>query len=74
MVGAEGQITMSNSVNSFLHAAAGERPYRIHIDPANDGSEEVSLVADHIRSEFLSRIGLEDLLLHPRSRRRFAQS
>ncbi|MEZ0068038.1 NAD(P)-dependent dehydrogenase (short-subunit alcohol dehydrogenase family) [Streptacidiphilus sp. MAP12-20] len=42
----------------------GERPFRTHIDPANDGSEEVSVVADRIRSEFYQRIGLEDLL-HP---------
>ncbi|WP_405392589.1 SDR family NAD(P)-dependent oxidoreductase [Streptomyces sp. NBC_01102] len=42
----------------------GKRPFRVHIDPANDGSEIVSAVADHIRAEFLTRIGLEDLL-HP---------
>jgi len=34
------------------------------VDPADDGSEVVSAVADRIRAEFLTRIGLEDLL-HP---------
>jgi hypothetical protein len=34
----------------------------VHIDPANDGSEEVSNVADRVRREFYGRIGLEDLL------------
>jgi hypothetical protein len=34
------------------------------VDPADDGSEVVSAVADRIRAEFLARIGLEDLL-HP---------
>jgi hypothetical protein len=34
----------------------------VHIDPANDGAEEVSSVADRIRAEFLGRIGLADLL------------
>ncbi|MFK4188845.1 short-chain dehydrogenase/reductase [Streptomyces sparsogenes] len=44
----------------------GTRPYRVHIDPANDGSEEVSKTADRIRREFLTRIGLDDLLtVHP---------
>ncbi|HEY0249503.1 MAG TPA: SDR family oxidoreductase [Gryllotalpicola sp.] len=40
----------------------GQRPYRVHIDPANDGSEEVSQVADRIRAEFLTRVDLADLL------------
>jgi hypothetical protein len=34
----------------------------VHIDPANDGSERVSGVADEVRREFLTRVGLEDLL------------
>jgi NAD(P)-dependent dehydrogenase (short-subunit alcohol dehydrogenase family) len=40
----------------------GTRPYRVVIDPADDGSSSVSVVADRIRREFLTRIGLEDLL------------
>jgi NAD(P)-dependent dehydrogenase (short-subunit alcohol dehydrogenase family) len=55
---------VSDEIARIVALPAVERPYRIHIDPANDGSEEVSLVADRIRSEFLNRIGLEDLL-HP---------
>lgn len=46
----------------------GTRPFRSHIDPADDGSEVVSAVADRIRAEFLARIGLEDLL-HPAARK-----
>ncbi|WP_327238247.1 SDR family NAD(P)-dependent oxidoreductase [Streptomyces sp. NBC_01317] len=41
----------------------GKRPFRVHVDPADDGSGTVSAVADHIRAEFLTRIGLEDLLV-----------
>jgi NAD(P)-dependent dehydrogenase (short-subunit alcohol dehydrogenase family) len=40
----------------------GTRPFRVHIDPADDGAEEVSKVADRIRANFLTRIGLQDLL------------
>ena len=40
----------------------GERPYRVHIDPADDGSERVSDVADAVRAEFLHRVELDDLL------------
>jgi NAD(P)-dependent dehydrogenase (short-subunit alcohol dehydrogenase family) len=42
----------------------GKRPFRIHIDPADDGAEVVNAVADRIRAEFLNRIDLSDLL-HP---------
>jgi hypothetical protein len=34
----------------------------VHVDPADDGSQEVSVVADRVRAEFLNRIGLADLL------------
>jgi len=40
----------------------GHRPFRVHIDPANDGSETVSNVADLVRRDFYHRVGLEDLL------------
>ncbi|MGS2616181.1 SDR family NAD(P)-dependent oxidoreductase [Micromonospora sp. LZ34] len=42
----------------------GKRPFRVHVDPADDGAEVVSAVADRIRVEFLTRVGLDDLL-HP---------
>jgi NAD(P)-dependent dehydrogenase (short-subunit alcohol dehydrogenase family) len=44
----------------------GQRPFRVHIDPANDGAEEVSAVADQVRERFYHRINFEDLL-HPAS-------
>jgi NAD(P)-dependent dehydrogenase (short-subunit alcohol dehydrogenase family) len=40
----------------------GRRPFRTHIDPADDGSAVVSAVADRMRTEFLRRIGLDDML------------
>src|SRR5262249_39123187 len=40
----------------------GERPFRVHIDPADDGAEEVNALGDRIRTRFYERIGLEDLL------------
>lgn len=44
----------------------GTRPFRVHIDPADDGAAVVNAVADRVRAEFLGRIGLSDLL-HPAS-------
>ncbi|MEV7098799.1 hypothetical protein AB0M80_38800 [Amycolatopsis sp. NPDC051045] len=43
-------------------ASAGLRPFRVHVDPSNDGSEVVSVVNDRIRAGFYRRIGIEQLL------------
>ena len=40
----------------------GKRPFRVHIDPAQDGAEIVNGVADRIRAEMYRNIGLSDLL------------
>src|SRR5689334_11080193 len=49
---------VSAEIARIVDLPAGKRPYRVTIDPANDGSEEVSDVADRIRREFLTRIDL----------------
>jgi NAD(P)-dependent dehydrogenase (short-subunit alcohol dehydrogenase family) len=57
---------VSDEIARIVALPEGERPYRIHIDPADDGSKEVSDVGDRIRREFLTRIDLGDLLTaHP---------
>ncbi|MEU8621555.1 SDR family oxidoreductase [Streptomyces sp. NPDC048623] len=53
---------VSDEIARIVALPAGQRPFRVHIDPADDGSEEVSEVADRIRREFLTRIDLADLL------------
>ncbi|KAI5795240.1 short-chain alcohol dehydrogenase [Geopyxis carbonaria] len=40
----------------------GERPFRTHVDPTNDGCEVVNEVADRMRTVMYQRIGLEELL------------
>jgi NAD(P)-dependent dehydrogenase (short-subunit alcohol dehydrogenase family) len=40
----------------------GRRPFRVHVDPSQDGAEIVNGVADRVRAEMFRRIGLEDLL------------
>jgi NAD(P)-dependent dehydrogenase (short-subunit alcohol dehydrogenase family) len=40
----------------------GTRPFRVHIDPADDGAETVNRVGDLVRREFYRRIDLDDLL------------
>ncbi|MEV7678442.1 SDR family oxidoreductase [Streptomyces sp. NPDC088341] len=53
---------VADAIVEVVDTPHGSRPFRVHVDPADDGSEEVSEVADRIRAEFLTRIGLEDLL------------
>ncbi|MDX3853346.1 SDR family NAD(P)-dependent oxidoreductase [Streptomyces sp. AK02-01A] len=53
---------VADAIVEVVGTEHGKRPFRVHIDPANDGSEVVSAVADHVRAEFLTRIGLQDLL------------
>jgi NAD(P)-dependent dehydrogenase (short-subunit alcohol dehydrogenase family) len=53
---------VSDEIARIVALPEGQRPYRVHIDPSNDGSAEVSAVADRIRREFLTRIDLADLL------------
>src|SRR5258706_9408030 len=40
----------------------GKRPFRVHVDPTQDGAEVVNAVSDRVRAELLRRIGLGDLL------------
>ncbi len=40
----------------------GKRPFRVHIDPADDGAEVVNGVADRVRRELLRNMSLADLL------------
>jgi NAD(P)-dependent dehydrogenase (short-subunit alcohol dehydrogenase family) len=40
----------------------GRRPFRVHVDPSQDGAEVVNAVADRIRREMYRTIGLETLL------------
>ena len=53
---------VADAIVKVVDMPFGKRPFRIHIDPAQDGCEVVNAVADRIRAEFLRRIGLGDLL------------
>ena len=53
---------VADAIVKVVDMPFGKRPFRIHIDPGQDGAEVVNAVADRIRAEFLRRIGLGDLL------------
>ena len=54
--------TVAEELARVVGLPKGERPFRVHIDPADDGGWLVAEVGDRIRSEFLRRIDLGDLL------------
>ncbi|WP_446743493.1 SDR family oxidoreductase [Silvibacterium acidisoli] len=53
---------VAKAIVAVVDAPFGKRPFRVHIDPSQDGAEVVNAVADRIRIEFLRNIGLADLL------------
>ncbi|WFU91373.1 SDR family oxidoreductase (plasmid) [Rhizobium sp. CC1099] len=56
---------VARAIARVISAPFGTRPFRVHIDPSQDGAEVVNGVADRVRQEMFRRIGLEDLL-HPK--------
>ncbi len=53
---------VARAVVRVVGAPFGERPFRVHVDPSQDGAEVVNAVADRVRREMLRNIGLADLL------------
>lgn len=58
---------VAEAIVDAVGTPAGERPFRVHVDPSRDGSELVSAVYDRIRAEFYRRIGIGELLPEPAS-------
>lgn len=54
--------TVADAMVEVVDMPFGKRPFRVHIDPSQDGAEIVNGVADRVRAELLRRIGLEDVL------------
>jgi NAD(P)-dependent dehydrogenase (short-subunit alcohol dehydrogenase family) len=53
---------VADAIVKVVDAPYGKRPFRVHVDPTQDGAEVVNTVLDRVRAEFLRRIGLEDVL------------
>jgi NAD(P)-dependent dehydrogenase (short-subunit alcohol dehydrogenase family) len=50
------------AVVDVVNAPFGKRPFRVHIDPTQDGADVGFTVLDPVRAEMLHRVGLGDLL------------
>lgn len=53
---------VAEAVVQLVDMPFGKRPFRVHVDPSQDGAEVVNMVGDRVRAELLRRIGLSDLL------------
>jgi hypothetical protein len=52
---------VAKAIVNVVDMPFGKRSFRVHIDPAQDGAEIVT-VADRVRTEMYRNIGLSDLL------------
>ena len=53
---------VAEAVVKVVATPFGKRPFRVHIDPTQDGADVTFNVMDRVRAEMLHRVGLGDLL------------
>jgi NAD(P)-dependent dehydrogenase (short-subunit alcohol dehydrogenase family) len=53
---------VAEEIGRIVDLPFGKRPFRVHVDPAQDGAAVVFPVMDRVRTEMLHRIGLPELL------------
>jgi NAD(P)-dependent dehydrogenase (short-subunit alcohol dehydrogenase family) len=58
--------SVADAIVKVIDTPFGQRPFRVHIDPTQDGAEVAFAVIDRVRNEMLHRVGFSDLL-HPRA-------
>jgi NAD(P)-dependent dehydrogenase (short-subunit alcohol dehydrogenase family) len=54
--------TVAEAIVKVVDTPFGQRPFRVHIDPAQDGADVGFTVLDRLRAEMLHRVGFADLL------------
>jgi NAD(P)-dependent dehydrogenase (short-subunit alcohol dehydrogenase family) len=53
---------VAEAVVKVVDTPFGKRPFRVHVDPTQDGADVAFAVMDRMRTEMLHRVGLDDLL------------
>jgi len=53
---------VADAIVKVVDLPDGNRPFRVHIDPTQDGAEVAFAVIDSVRAEMLRRVGLAELL------------
>ena len=54
---------VADAMVAVVDTPFGQRPFRVHIDPTQDGADVAFAVMDRVRAEMLRRVGLSDLLV-----------
>jgi len=58
---------VSEAIVKVVDAPFGKRPFRVTIDPTQDGAEVAFAVIDRVRTEMLHRVRLDELLVPVRN-------
>ena len=53
---------VADAIVDVIDAPRGQRPFRVHIDPTQDGADVAFGVIDRVRTEMLHRVGMPELL------------
>ena len=54
--------SVADAIVRVVDTPFGKRPFRVHIDPTEDGADVAFAVIDRVRKEMLHRVGFSDLL------------
>jgi len=54
---------VGDAIARIVDMPFGKRPFRVHIDPTQDGAEVAFTVIDRMRTDMLHRVGLDELLI-----------
>ena len=57
--------SVADAIVKVVDTPFGKRPFRVHVDPTQDGADVAFAVIDRVRNEMLHRVGFSDVL-HPR--------
>ena len=57
--------SVADTIVNVVDTPFGKRPFRVHVDPTQDGADVAFAVIDRVRNEMLHRVGFSDVL-HPR--------
>ena len=60
---ADVKAVVGDAIAKIIDMPFGKRPFRVHIDPTQDGAEVSFAVIDRMRTEMLHRVGLDELLV-----------
>jgi NAD(P)-dependent dehydrogenase (short-subunit alcohol dehydrogenase family) len=54
---------VGDAIAKIVDMPFGKRPFRVHVDPTQDGAEVAFTVIDRMRTDMLYRVGLDELLV-----------